>query len=260
MSHIIAIANQKGGVSKTTTAINLGTALTLRGYKVLLIDMDAQANCSKGLGVILGVDDHGIHTVLSNKALLKDIICPTPVDNLFIAPSHIELSTIEPELYGDVGGFRMLASAMEKMQMDDYEYVIIDTPPSLGMLSVNSITSADSIIIPVEPEPYALDGMNALQRLIDKVRDRLKHPVEILGVLLTRYQQGTKVHSALHEHLKNIWGDKLFKTFIRKNVDVSAATMASLPVVVMMPKSMASLDYIALAEEVVEREASIKPK
>ena len=252
MSHIISVANQKGGVAKTTTAINLGASLALKGRKVLLIDMDAQANCSKGLGVILGKSDPGIHTVLASQCNIKDIICQTPVDNLFIAPSHIDLSAVEQELLGDVGGFRALSSNLKYIS-SEYDYIIIDTPPSLGMLAINSIVASHSIIITVEPEPYALDGMDALQRLIDKIKIRLEHPVNVLGILITRYQQGTKVHSTLHEQLKNYWGDKVFQTCIRKNVDVSAATLASLPVVVTMPKSMASVDYFAFAEEVEQR-------
>jgi len=252
MGHIIAIANQKGGVGKTTTAINLGAALALNGRKVLLIDMDAQANCSKGLGIILSKEDFGIHSVLSGLCKINDIICQTPVENLLIAPSHIDLSAVEQELTGEVGGFRSLSAAIKDV-MTQFDYIIVDTPPSLGMLSINSIVASDSILITVEPEPYALDGMDALRQLIDKIRTRLEHPVEVMGVLITRYQQGTKVHTTLHNELKNYWGNKVFSTCIRKNVDVSAAALESLPVVTTMPKSMAGEDYMTLAREVEER-------
>jgi len=167
-------------------------------------------------------------------------------------PSHINLSAREQELYSQVGGERALSIALRDVE-PRYDYIIIDTPPSLGMLSLNGIVAADSVVIPMEAEIYALDGMEALQKLIQRVRTRLERHVDIMGIVITKYQRTTKVHSELYNQLKGYWGDKLFNTVIRKNVDVAAAALASTPVVVMMPKSMAGEDYVALAQEVEER-------
>jgi len=253
MGHIIAVANQKGGVGKTTTAINLGAALSLRGRKVLLVDMDPQANCSTGLGVQLTKDEPGIQDVIIQPEQgVEEVICQTALTGLDIVPSHINLSAREQEMYSQVGGERALSIALKNV-VSKYDYIIIDTPPSLGMLSLNGIVAADSVIIPMEAEIYALDGMEALQELIERVRTRLERHVEVMGVVITRYQRTTKVHSELYNQLKEYWGDKIFDTVVRKNVDVAAAALASTPVVVMTPKSMAGEDYVALAEEVEQR-------
>ena len=135
-----------------------------------------------------------------------------------------------------------------------YDYIFIDTPPSLGMLSINAIVAADSMIRPTAAEAYALDGMDALSELIGRVRTRLERNVQVMGVLITSFQKTTKVHSALHDNLKEYWGDRIFNTVIRKNIDVSAAALASTPVVLMQPKCNASQDYVALTEEILSRE------
>lgn len=253
MGYVIAIANQKGGVGKTTTAINLGAALALKGRKVLLVDIDPQANCSAGLGIRLTKDEPGMQDIIIHPEKgIDEIICQTAVTGLDIVPSHINLSAKEQEMYSQVGGERALAIALKNV-VPRYDYIIIDTPPSLGMLSLNGIVAANSVIIPMEAEIYALDGMEALQQLIERVRTRLERHVEVMGIVITRYQKTTKVHSELYNQLKVYWGDKIFDTVIRKNVDVAAAALASTPVVVMMPKSMAGEDYVALAEEVEQR-------
>ncbi len=250
MAKIIAVANQKGGVGKTTTTINLGATFVIMGKKVLLIDMDPQANCSTGLGIRITKEDLGIHKIMqSPDSGAQDAIYNTAVDGLHIIPSHIDLSAVEQELSSQVGAEWVLSIAIKDI-IDNYDYVIIDTPPSLGLLSVNSLVAADSVIIPMEAEIYSLEGTDALQTLIDRIQKRLRHPIEILGVLITRYQGHTKIHSTIYEKLKNYWGDKIFTTVIRKNVDIGAAALANTPVTVLTPKSSGAEDYMALAAEV----------
>lgn len=255
MTCIIAIANQKGGVAKTTTAINLGTALTLQNKKVLLVDIDPQANCTKGLGIQLSRDDPGIHTVISKPELgVEQSVCQTSIENLDIIPSHIMLAGIEQTLVSKVGGWLALSIVLEDV-VDKYNYILIDTPPSLGMFSLNGIVASDWVIIPVEAEIYALDGMDDLQQHIHQVQSMLKKSVKIMGAVITKYQGTTKVHNTLYKQLQEYWGEMLFKTIIRKNVDVAAAALVSTPVVIMDPKAMASTDYMSLAQEVQERES-----
>jgi len=253
MGKIITIANQKGGVAKTTTAINLGAAFTLQKKRVLLVDIDPQANCTKGMGIQLSRDDPGIHSIIEspNKGV-EGVICQTSIQELDIIPSHITLAGSEHHLVSKVGGWLALSTALEEV-VNDYDYILIDTPPTLGMFSLNGLVAADWVLIPVEAEIYALDGMDDLQGHISEVQTMLKRSVRILGAVITKYQGTTKVHTTLYKELQAYWGIQLFETIIRKNVDVAAAALMSIPVVIESPKAMATADYIALAKEVEQR-------
>jgi len=254
MARIISIANQKGGVAKTTTTINLGAALSLSKYKVLLVDMDPQAHCSIGLGIRVAKNEPAIHHILLNpKEDVADKIYETPLERLFVIPSHINLAVADQELSSQVGSEWVLSIALRKIK-DEYDYIIIDTPPSLGNLSINSIVASEKIIIPMQAEIYALEGMEALQELINRIIERLGHSVEVLGVLITQYQGRTRIHEAVRSQLEQYWKDKMFDTVIRKNVDISAAVAKSMPVVVAYPDSMGAIDYMNLAKEVVSIE------
>lgn len=260
MGIIITIANQKGGVGKTSTAINLGAALVKRGESVLLVDMDSQANCSKGLGICLQQNDISMREVLSDPMSgIKGVIRQTAVENLDIAPSSIYLSAAELELAAQIGADRCLAVALED-SVSDYDHIVIDSPPSLGILCLNSIVAADEIIIPMEAEPYALEGMDVLEQTMERARRMLGRSIELLGVLATKFRQGTTLHTSLLEQLREHWGDKVFDTVIHINIDIASAAMELLPAVVVSPKSRASQDYILLAAEVLKREKQAKAK
>ena len=254
MGKTIAIANQKGGTGKTSTTLNLGAALVNNGERVLLVDMDSQANCSKGLGIILRTSDTSIKDVLIDPDQgIGKIIRPTAIDNLFVAPAHIYLATADQELSSGVGGSRRLAVALDKIT-DDYDHILIDTPPYLGVLTINALVAAGSAIIPMEAEPYALDGMDALEKTIDKTRRFLGHEIDILGILVTKFRRGTTLHTEMLEELRTYWKGKVFDTVIQINIDVAAAAVDQLPVVMVKPDCTASQNYITLASEVLSRE------
>ena len=165
--------------------------------------MDPQANCSSGVGVVLAKGDPGLHNVIAQPEKgIVDIICETPVSNLDLIPSHLDLSACEQELHSQVGGERALSIALRNI-LANYDYILIDTPPSLGMLSINAIVASNSVIIPTEAEAYALDGMDALSEPIERIRSRLEKDVQVMGVVITSYQKTTKVHSTLSDNLKD---------------------------------------------------------
>jgi chromosome partitioning protein len=232
----------------------LGAALVNHGERVLLIDLDSQANCSKGLGIILRANDRSIRDVLLDPlGGVSDIIRQTAIEGLDIAPAHTYLSTADVELTAEVGGARRLAIALQEVD-DVYDHILVDTPPYLGVLTLNGLVAAESVIIPMEAEPYALDGMDIFERTLEKTRRFLAHPIEVLGVLVTKFRRGTTLHAELLEELRKYWKNKVFDTVIRINIDVAAAAVDQLPVTAVKPTCAAAEDYTALAEEVLNRE------
>lgn len=253
MGHVIAVANQKGGTGKTTTTLNLGSVLARKGENVLLVDMDSQANCGTGIGIKLTPKDKSIRDLLLKEVNTEDVIRETTVDHLSLIPSHLFLANIEMRLTTEIGGFRRLAIALNSVK-DKYNHIIIDCPPSLGILCTNSIIACDEIIIPMEPETYALEGMEAFAEMLNNIFQAYGHMPSILGILLTKYRTRTSLHESIEKTARASWKGKVFDTVVRQNIDVSTACVEELPVAIVNPNCMGAQDYVALAEEVLDRE------
>jgi chromosome partitioning protein len=244
---VISIANQKGGVGKSTTAINLSAALALKGKRVLLIDMDPQGATTVGLG--LREASPTIYNVIVDEADIEDAIIPTEIEGLDLIPSNIALSGAEIELSSQIGREYILRNKLAKIK-DNYDYVIIDTPPSLGILTMNSLVASDEVIIPIQAEYYALEGIGLLLKAIKLVRERLGIPIEIRGFLITMFDKRTNISKEVREEVKRIFGEKVFKTMIPRNVRLAEAPSHGKPIFLYAPDSRGAKAYMKLAEEV----------
>ena len=250
MGRIIAIANQKGGVGKTTTSVNLSACLAYLGKKVLLVDIDPQGNASSGVGVSKGEIDQCIYDVLIDDVSVLDTILETKVENLHIVPATISLAGAEIELVSTISREVRLKKALQEVK-DQYEYIIIDCPPSLGLLTINSLTASDAIIIPVQCEFYALEGLSQLLSTVRLVQKHLNKHLEIDGVLLTMFDARTNLGIQVIEEVKKYFQDKVFKTIIPRNVRLSEAPSHGEPIIIYDPKSRGADVYLELAKEVI---------
>jgi len=250
VGRIIAIANQKGGVGKTTTSVNLSACLAYLGKKVLLIDIDPQGNASSGVGVNKGDVNQCIYDVLIDDVSIKDTILETKVENLHIVPATISLAGAEIELVSTISREVRLKKAIQEVEKL-YDYVIIDCPPSLGLLTINSLTAADSIIIPVQCEFYALEGLSQLLSTIRLVQKHLNKNLQIDGVLLTMFDARTNLGIQVIEEVKKYFQDKVYKTIIPRNVRLSEAPSHGEPIIIYDPKSRGAEVYLELAKEVI---------
>jgi len=250
VGRIIAIANQKGGVGKTTTSVNLSACLAYLGKKVLLVDIDPQGNASSGVGVNKGEINQCIYDVLIDDVSVLDTILETKVENLHIVPATISLAGAEIELVSTISREVRLKKALQEVK-DQYEYIIIDCPPSLGLLTINSLTASDAIIIPVQCEFYALEGLSQLLSTVRLVQKHLNKHLEIDGVLLTMFDARTNLGIQVIEEVKKYFQDKVFKTIIPRNVRLSEAPSHGEPIIIYDPKSRGADVYLELAKEVV---------
>jgi chromosome partitioning protein len=259
MSKIITIANQKGGVGKTTTAVNLAASLAVGEYKTLLVDIDAQANATSGLGVDYKLLEKTISNVLMSGMTTSEAIMPTGVPNLDLLPSHIDLAGAEIELIDVPERERVITNALAQVR-DNYDIIIIDCPPSLSLLTLNALTASDSVLIPVQCEYYALEGLGQLLNTINIVKRHLNKNLDIEGVLLTMFDGRLKLSNQVVAEVQKYFGEKTFTTMIARNVRLSEAPSFGLPAVLYDAASSGTKNYLDLAGEVVKRNPAIVPR
>ena len=253
MGRIIAVANQKGGVGKTTKSINLAACLAEKGKKVLAVDMDPQGNLTSGLGVDKDSVEKSIYELIIGEVDIKEVINKEVLENLDIIPTSIDLSAAEIELIGVDDKEYILRNAIDQVK-DQYDFVIIDCPPSLSMLTINAMTTADSVIVPIQCEYYALEGLSQLIHTVELVKDRLNSKLEIEGVVFTMYDARTNLSLQVVENVKDNLQQNIYKTIIPRNIRLAEAPSYGLPINKYDPKSTGAESYMRLADEVIERE------
>jgi chromosome partitioning protein len=248
---IIAVVNQKGGVGKTTTAVNLGASLALLGKRVLLLDLDPQGNTTTGVGIDKRtVEGSDIYAVLLDRVPIANVVRPTDVESLSIVPSTLALAGAEIELVGALQREMRLKTALATIA-HAYDIVLIDCPPSLGLLTVNALSAASEILIPVQAEYYALEGLSQLTKIVDQVRAGLNPPLAILGVLITMFDPRTRLATEVLDEVQKFFPERVFHTQIPRNIRLSEAPSFGKPAALFDAKSRGAQAYIALAREVV---------
>lgn len=254
MARIIAIVNQKGGVGKTTTTINLAAALALQGKRVLLVDMDPQGNASTGLAISRKLRGVSIYNVLVDGTDLKEAVKETRVKNLDIVPSHIDLSAAELEIGSEAGRTTRLKNAIEAIA-DDYDYMLIDCPPALGLLTVNALAAASSALVPLQCEFYALEGLSQLLKTVEMAKSSINPRLVIEGVMLTMYDKRNRLSGQVAEDVRKHLGRAVFNTIIPRNVRIAEAPSFGQPVMMYDPDCVGAKAYMALAAELLSRHA-----
>ena len=248
----ICVANQKGGVAKTTTSVNLGAALALRGHRVLIVDVDPQANGSTGVGIDYRSVEASTYDLITGQASLDEVVLATAVKNLFCAPSSVDLAGAEVELTGTMAREHKLAEALTPA-VGDYDLVFLDCPPSLGLLTVNALVAAEDLIVPVQCEYYALEGLGQLLDTAERIRRALNPELRIAGFLMTMYDGRTKLSTQVMDEVRSHFGELVFENVIPRSVRLSEAPSFGEPVLTLDPSSRGAVAYRKLAAEVEER-------
>ena len=252
MGRIIAVANQKGGVGKTTTAINLSSCLSAKGQKVLAIDMDPQGNMSSGLGIDKDNVADTVYALIIVEATIEQVLHKEAIENLDVIPANIDLSGAEIELLETENKEYILRDEVLKIR-SNYDYVIIDCPPSLSMLTINSMTTADTVLVPIQCEYYALEGLSQLIKTIELVKERLNENLEMEGVVFTMYDARTNLSLQVVENVKDNLDQTIYKTIIPRNIRLAEAPSHGLPINLYDPRSTGAESYMLLADEVIHK-------
>ncbi len=256
MGKIIAVANQKGGVGKTTTAVNISTILAKRGKKVMLIDADPQGNASSGLGLEKEVEN-SLYDVLINEVEINQTLQNTDIKNLKVCPSNMNLAGAEVELVSQMSREQRLKEKIDEIR-EDYDYILIDCPPSLGLITLNAFTASNSVLIPVQCEYYALEGLGQLLNTINLVKKHLNKELEIEGAVLTMYDMRTNLSNQVVREVNRYFGDKVYKTVIPRNIKLSEAPSYGLPITLYDEKSKGARAYEKLAREILKNDEARK--
>jgi len=255
MTRTVAVVNQKGGVGKTTTAINLAASVASEGYRVLLVDFDPQGNASSGVGYPKDRIELTIYDALVGDVEFKDVIRPTEITTLFVAPTNMDLVGAEVELISADGREYYLRDALATVS-DEYDYIIIDCPPGLGMLTLNALAAADGVVVPMQAEYFALEGLSALISTIERVRDSFNPGLELEGVLFCMYDPRTNLAGQVRGEVEEHMGDRVFRTLIPRNVRLSEAPSHGKPVLLYDLRCAGCQSYLELAREFVDRSAA----
>lgn len=253
VAKVIAITNQKGGVGKTTTAINLGASLAANDLRILLIDSDPQGNCTTGLGIEKSSEKPTFYQALLNGVPLQDAVVPTECDGLYIVPADKNLVAANLDLVDLDDREQRLATTLALVR-DQYDYVLVDCPPALDLLTLNALLAADSVLIPIQCEFFALEGISQLMDTIDRVRDAFSHPIKIEGILLTMYDDRTNLTRQVADDLKDFFNEDVLSTVIPRSIRLAEAPSYGKPILFYDPRSRGAESYIKLAKEILENE------